>query len=412
MRRKTLSDAGVADLKARSARYTFPDPELRGHYVRVMPSGAKSFVAVSRDPNGKQVWATIGAADMMGVEKAREDAREAIKRIRAGLPAIEKKVAADTFRTVAENYLKRHVAAKGLLSEREIKRCLDVYVFPKWESREFTSIRRGDVAALLDEIEDGHGARQADAVLAIVRGICNWFAARDDSYLSPIVRGMRRATPTKRERVLTDEEIRAIWQQASKAGTFGDILKIALTTAQRREKILTMRWDDISIDGVWHVPSDEREKGTGGELKLPALALDVVKARSRIGENPYVFAGRTKKGFFNGVSKSKAALDASMAPPADAAANDTGDDKAAEKEGWTIHDLRRTARSLMARAGVASDTAERVMGHAIDGVEGVYNRHKYQDEKANALASLNALLKRILNPPAKNVVPMKRRARK
>ena len=91
MRRKTLSDAGVADLKARPARYTFSDPELRGHYVRVMPSGAKSFVAVSRDPNGKQVWATIGAADMMGIEKAREDARDAIKRIRAGLPPMSRK---------------------------------------------------------------------------------------------------------------------------------------------------------------------------------------------------------------------------------------------------------------------------------------------------------------------------------
>ncbi|MER9588541.1 integrase family protein [Mesorhizobium australicum] len=394
MRRKTLSDAGVADLKGKAARYTFPDPELRGHYVRVMPSGAKSFVAVSRDPNGKQVWATIGASDMMGIDKAREDAREAIKRIRAGLPPIEQKAAADTFRVVAENYLKRHVAAKGLLSEKEIKRCLDVYVFPKWETREFIGIRRGDVAKLLDEIEDGNGARQADMVLAIIRGICNWYAARNEDYVSPIVRGMRRAAPVKRERVLTDDEIRAIWQQAGMAGTFGDFLRFALATAQRREKVMTLRWDDVS-DGVWRIPSDDREKGTGGELKLPDLALDVIKARSKVGENPHVFTGRTKDGYFNGMSRSKVAFDEKVVI-----------------DHWTIHDLRRTARSLMARAGVASDTAERVMGHAIDGVEGVYNRHRYQDEKASALASLNVLLKTILNPSAKNVVPMKRRARK
>ncbi|PBB21148.1 integrase family protein [Mesorhizobium sp. WSM4313] len=395
MRRKTLSDAGVADLKARAARYTFPDPELRGHYVRVMPSGAKSFVAVSRDPNGKQVWATIGAADMMGIDKARDDAREAIKRIRAGLPAIEPKAAVDTFRTVAENYMKRHVAAKGLRSEREIQRCLDVYIFPTWEDREFTGIRRGDVAKLLDEIEDGNGGRQADMVLAIVRGICNWYAARNESYLSPIVRGMRRSTPVKRERVLTDDEIRAIWKHAGQAGTFGDILKIALTTAQRREKILTMQWDDVSVDGIWHVPGADREKGTGGELKLPGLALDIIRARKRVGENPYVFAGRTKGSFFSGVSKAKTDFDQHVPIPH-----------------WTVHDLRRTARSLMARAGVDSDTAERVMGHVIDGVEGVYNRHKYTDEKASALTRLAGLLKTILHPPAKNVLPMKRRARK
>lgn len=395
MRRKSLSDAGVADLKARAARYAFPDPELRGHYVRVMPSGAKSFVAVSRDPKGKQVWATIGAADMMGIEKARDEAREAIKRIRAGLPAIEPRAAVDTFRTVAENYMKRHVAAKGLRSEREIQRCLDVYVFPTWEAREFTGIRRGDVAKLLDEVEDGNGGRQADMVLAIVRGICNWYAARNESYLSPIVRGMRRSSPVKRERVLTDDEIRAIWQHAGKAGTFGDILRLALLTAQRREKILTMQWDDVSVDGVWHVPGAEREKGTGGELKLPALALDIIRARKRVGENPYVFAGRTKGSFFSGVSKAKTDFDKHVAIPH-----------------WTVHDLRRTARSLMARAGVDSDTAERVMGHVIDGVEGVYNRHKYTDEKASALTRLAALLKTILNPPAKNVLPLKRRARK
>ncbi|MBZ9910128.1 integrase family protein [Mesorhizobium sp. BR115XR7A] len=395
MRRKTLSDAGVADLKSKAARYTFPDPELRGHYVRVMPSGAKSFVAVSRDPNGKQVWATIGAADMMGVEKAREDAREAIKRIRAGLPAIEQKKATETFKDVSDAYLKRHVAAKGLLSEKEIKRCVDVYVSPRWEKREFIGIRRGDVATLLDEIEDSNGARQADMVLAIVRGICNWYAARNEDYLSPIVRGMRRASPVKRERVLSDDEIRAVWQQAGKAGTFGDILRLALSTGQRRDKVMTIRWDDVSVDGVWNVSSDDREKGTGGELKLPALALDVIRSRSRVGESPYVFTGRTKDGYFNGMSKAKVEFD-----------------KKVPIDHWTIHDLRRTGRSLMARAGVSSDTAERVMGHAIEGVQGVYNRHRYGAEKADALARLDALLKTILNPPAKNVVPIKQRARK
>src|SRR5262249_5869465 len=131
--RKTLTDKGVEALKPRASRYAFPDPELRGHYVRVQPSGAKSFVMVTRDPAGRQVWSTIGAVDVLGVEEAREKAREAVKRIKAGLPAIEPlPVKPDTFQAVAENWLKRHVAAKKLRSEREIRRALGKYVFPRW----------------------------------------------------------------------------------------------------------------------------------------------------------------------------------------------------------------------------------------------------------------------------------------
>lgn len=389
-RRKTLSDHGVAALKPKAARYTFPDPELRGHYVRVAPSGSKSFAAVARDPSGKQVWATLGSADHIGIDSARTAAREAIRRIKDGLPAVAAAPRIETFGDVAATYLKRHVEAKGLRSEREIRRCLSVYVLPRWADREFAAVRRGDVAALLDAVEDDHGARQADYVLAIVRGIANWYAARNDGYVSPIVRGMRRTAPSsrKRDRILSDDEIRALWATAEASGTFGAILRFALVTAQRREKVMSLRWADIA-DGVWTVPSEDREKGTGGALRLPPLALGVVEAQPRIGQNPYVFAGRGP-GHFNGVSKAKAAFDVA------AGIND-----------WSIHDLRRSARSLMARAGVRPDIAERVLGHVLQGVEGVYDRHHYQSEKADALARLAALIQSMIHP-ADNIIQLTR----
>jgi integrase len=65
---------------------------------------------------------------------------------------------------------------------------------------------------------------------------------------------------------------------------------------------------------------------------------------------------------------------------------------------WTLHDLRRTARSLMSRAGVPTDHAERVLGHVIGGVRGIYDRHEYRDEKADALAKLAVQINRILHP--------------
>src|SRR4030095_14600786 len=210
-RRKTLSDAGVQALKPRPARYAFPDPELRGHYVRVTPAGAKSFVALARDPDGKQVWATLGSTDLLTIDQAREEARTAIKRIKAGLPALEQRVKSETFDDVRKSFIKRHVEKEGLRSQKEIERLLDRHVTPQWGKREFVSIGRKDVAALLDNVQDNHSARQADHVLAIIRKMMNWYAGRSDDYVSPIVPAMRRTDPKKgkRARILDDDEIKA-----------------------------------------------------------------------------------------------------------------------------------------------------------------------------------------------------------
>jgi integrase len=389
IRRKTLTDKGVQALKPRAARYAEPDPELRGLFVRVQPSGSKSFVVVARDPYGKQIWATIGAADVLRIEEARDTAREVIKRIRAGMPAFEAPpVKPDSFADVSSDWLKRHVQANGLRSQNEIERCLGMYVLPAWKDRDFISIRRGDVTRLLDHVQDQHGARQADYVLAITRAIANWHASRHDDYVSPFTRGMRRTDPAtrKRARILDDAEIKLIWQAAEGGGRFGAILRLLLLTAQRREKVSAMQWVDVSVDGTWTVPADPRAKGTGGALVLPVAAIDIIRAQPRLGDNPHVFAG-SGMGPFSGFSKAKRELDA----------------KLPHMPQWQLHDLRRTARSLMARAGVRPDVAERVMGHAIAGVEGVYDRHSYRDEKTDALKRLAGLVATILNPPKGNV---------
>lgn len=77
---------------------------------------------------------------------------------------------------------------------------------------------------------------------------------------------------------------------------------------------------------------------------------------------------------------------------------------------WTVHDIRRTCRTLMSRARVSPDISERVLGHAIPGVAGVYDRHAYVEEKREALEALAALLNRIIQPKPANVVPISRRA--
>jgi integrase len=175
-----------------------------------------------------------------------------------------------------------------------------------------------------------------------------------------------------------------IWKQAEANGQFGAIIRLLLLTGQRREKVNSMKLADV-VDGIWTIATAEREKGNAGSLALPAQALGIIEAQPRIGENPYVFAGRGN-GCYD-ISQSKRPFDA----------------KLPKMPHWTLHDLRRTARSLMSRAGVRPDIAERVMGHAIAGVEGVYDRHSYREEKADALRRLAALVDDIINQRIKPI---------
>jgi hypothetical protein len=100
------------------------------------------------------------------------------------------------------------VKQKRLITRDEIERRLNTHVLPVWKDREFTSIRRNDVATLLDDVEDDHSGNEADHVLAIVRAIMAWHALRHDDYDSPIIPGMRRTSPKEiaRKRTLTDDE--------------------------------------------------------------------------------------------------------------------------------------------------------------------------------------------------------------
>lgn len=395
--RKTLTDKGVAALKPRAERFAFPDPELAGHYVRIQPSGARAFVAVARTPGGRQIWTNIGGADVMKIDEARELARGAIKRIRAGLPAVE--VKPDSVADVVASWIKRHLEAKELRSSREIRRMLDTHILPAWRDREFVSIRRSDVTALMDKVESAHGARAADYVLNVFSSIANWHARRVDDYAPPIVKGMRRQSTKEqaRARILTDDEIRTLWAAAAGAGMFGSIVKLLLLTGQRMTRVAEMKWAEVDAGGLWTLPLEPREKSNGGKLQLPPAALEIIRAQSRVDGNEHVFPGRMRGDYcgpFRGLGQAKAVMDGK-----------TG------MSDWVVHDLRRTARSLMSRAGVRPDIAERTLGHAIVGVAGTYDRHGYVGEKADALARLAALIDAIIRPRDKNVVPMTKRPR-
>jgi integrase len=379
IRSKRLDDDGVAKLKPASKRVTIPDPELRGHYIRVTPNGAKSFWAVARDPSGKQHWKLIGSPPMK-IDAAREKAGQVIRSIRSAVAG--EVVDGVSFEGVANQWFERHVAKKELRSGHKLRQFTRNYIIPAFAGMAFNEVRRKHISALMDQIEDKHGVRQADYALSVLTGMCNWYAKRDDEYLSPIIRGMRRREDDRRDRILNDDELRRVWKAE---GFIGNFIKFALLTGQRKDKYLTMRWDDVR-DGVWYIRTEAREKGNGEALRLPPIALEIIEDQRRINsDSPSVFAGPVGKPVSR-LDREKKKLDAQLRIPA-----------------WRIHDLRRTSRSLMAAAGVPDLVAELVLGHVQGGVAGIYNRHAYLDEKADALKRLAQQIMDIVIPPPANV---------
>lgn len=400
MPQKRLTEAAVAKLKPPlQGQVDYFDAHLPGLVLRVNYGGAKIWRALyyvkrlGKDgkPSSRSTTYKLGRYPQLSLKDARDAARQFLADPEKAMVKAEAQAAADSFKAVAEKFLKRHVQAQELRSEYEIKRILNNVIYPHWQDRPFVEIRRSDVADLLDTIEDNSGARSADMALAVIRKMMRWYTSRSDDYRSPVVPGMRRQGQNKRERWLDDDEIRALWAACSDLGTFGALVRILLITGQRRAKVTAMKWKDI-IDGEWHIEREAREKNAPSRLRLPQMARDIIKAQPHIVGNPFVFAAAFGGGPFNSFSQRKAELDEKMPKGT---------------KPWTLHDLRRTARALMTRAGVRVDVAELALGHSIKGIQGVYDDPgEYWPMIDKAVQAVADQITRILNPPTDNIVPL------
>jgi integrase len=234
----------------------------------------------------------------------------------------------------------------------------------------------------------------SDRALSIVRTIMNWHAIRDDSYASPIVPGMARtsAKDRARDRILDDSELKAIWSAAeAHPSPFSSLVMLLLLVGARRCEAARMQWSELSADGTsWTLPARRHKLKTDLTRPLSGAARQVLAGLPRIGEFVFTSNGHQPIGAF---SKGKRRLD-----------------EATGVTGWTLHDLRRTCRSLLSRCGVRPDIAERALGHVVgSSVARVYDRYGYDRELAEAYEQLAALIERIVHPEA-NVVQLTRPA--
>jgi integrase len=358
------------------------DEEMRGFGLRLREGGKKTWIAQYRF--GKQQRrVTIGTTATLSLDSARAEAAKILSAVTLGTdPQVAKftarEAAATTFRSVVQDYLQHTEPKHREAYHADVKRYLEEH-WSALASLPLDKITRPTVATHLDRITNERGAFAADRARANLSAFFAWALARGLASTNPVVGTQRPADPKARDRVLSDAELRLVWQHAGE-GDFGTIVRLLILTATRRDEVANMRWSEIADNG-WTIPAERAKNGEPHELPLPTTAAALVSAVHRRTKRDLIFGEGT--GGFSGWSKSKERLDARMLK----AMREL--DPKAKLPPWRLHDLRRTTATGMAELGVQPHVVEAVLNHRSGhkaGVAGVYNRATYRAEKQAALA--------------------------
>jgi integrase len=395
MTKKALTEKAVAALKPAPVgkRYSVQDSLVPGLEVRITDRGTKTFMLGTRYPGStdfkRRELAKVGA---MTLAAARERAREWLALIGQGIDP--SKVTSDTFAAVAENYIKRRMANKR--NGWRVAHQLKVEVLPNWGERPIGSIARRDVRELIQRIVDRPAPRYAHNVYDAIRGVFTFALVEDIIAVSPTTALRPRDLIGERkirERVLDDDELRALWHASEQIGyPFGPLARLLLLTGARVNELAQASWQEIDLQRrTLTVPAERFKMNSQHVIHLSDDAMEILSALPRWSGGDYVFStlngAQPVRGFG---SRAKANLNHTMGV-----------------SDWVIHDLRRVVRSRLAELRVVEHVAEMVIGHSRRGLQRVYDQYRYKTEIAEALQAWARHLRAIVRPPPRqNVVPL------
>jgi len=400
-----LTDMQIQKLKRRENRYEVPDGG--GLFIRVSHTGNKSWIYRYRFGKEKKPRRmTLGVYPELTLAKARVMHAQAKQDVDNGIDPGAKlqsdKAAAKaepTFKDLLDEFWEKELSKSPSAKER--RRLIEKDALPCWSSRKVNTIRRRDAVVLLDEVRE-RAPITANRLQGVLVRMFNFASERGMIDFSPLV-GMRRDKESSRARVLTDEEIKNLWNALDPQRTDIDIyrltklaLRTILLTGQRPGEVAQMTWDQIADGEWWNIPEEVTKTRSAQRIPInPMLAAVIEDATAlKSEESPFVFRSTRK----DKVSVSVGAM-------ANAIRRHWKEMKI--KERFTPHDLRRTLRTRLAELGVSDVVAEKVLGHKLQGVLGIYNRHSYDGEKRHALDLWERRLQEILGllETIPNVIP-------
>jgi integrase len=395
-----FTDRAIQALKPKEKVFLVSD--IDRVYVRTMPTGRKTFMTVYTF-EGRQRWLTVGIYPDTSLRKARTKIKEIHEKVENDIdPTLAKQIKraeqlnAPTVTDFAEVYLKKWATPKKKTA-KEDERILRKDVLPVMGARKLKDIRRTEIIHLLDDIAE-RGPIMANRTLAVIRKMFNFAVNRGVIELSPCQNITPPGKEVKKNRVLSDAEIKVLWPKMDELLTdqANRALKLILMTGQRPGEVTRMHWDEVEGQW-WTIPAEKTKNGKEHRVFLNSTALELMGEPKKKG---FVFPSYKKE-------KQPAHPNAFGNALRNKMEKFKNDDL---RVGYfTPHDLRRTAATMMASLGYGSYVVGKILNHTDPSVTAIYNRYEYDKEKQAALEALDRkIIGIITGKKVDNVIPMAR----
>ena len=367
---KTAIDRELKRALSSSKRLFIFDTNLTGFGCRITERGVASYFVEFRH-GGRKRRKTIGRHGPFTPDQARKAAQSLLGEVASGKDVAEQSVKNKSFGDIVQAYLAQK--SKSTKYWRDTEGFIHNNTKPLL-SRHINSITRAELARLIDSITSRSHSVGRNTFSAI-RPIFKWAFERGYIDINPIEGLSSPSVIPARERVLDNDELKAIWHAAEKEPfPFGIIIKLLILTGQRRSEVTGMKWSEIEGD-IWTIPgSSMNEEGRVTKnrkehfVHLHPLVLELLEDVPKTHDLIFTTTGKTAP---SGLSKVKKRLDENSSVT-----------------NWRYHDLRRTCATGMASLGVLPNVIEYILNHRSgvnSGLVGVYQKFEYRDERRAAV---------------------------
>jgi integrase len=430
MPKQNLTDRTLKSLKPdKNKTYDLMDSIVPGLGVRVLDSGRRTFVLVTRYPGSNNpTRRALGEYGELTLEKARDKARGWLELIRKGVDPkeheerqrlAEQRKRANSFAAIAEKFI-TYIHRQKLRTADAMERNLRATFIKRWASRPITEITSHDVGRVIHEAVDRGSTYQAFHDFALIRRMFNWAIGTDEYGLetNPCDRlNTKDAIGERysRNRVLSDDELRALWRATDRLPyPYGALYRMLAWTGLRLGEVCGAHWSEFDLERrEWTIPAERMKKVKGGAkpfmVPLTDAMVKVLESLPRFTSGDFLFSHNSGKVPLRPdlFSDPKERLDRIMLEELRKLAGKAGKDpKRVTLPDFVNHDIRRTVRTHLSALKIGEEVREAVLAHVRPGIKGTYDKHQYLDEKREALTLWNARLRSIVKPPPANVVDL------